>query len=971
MHFRFPTSLLTGLLMVGIMVLVPGLRPVSAQDGPPSLPVPAPLIPPGLIMPELASPADYVSAPGLQAATAAHLAALNPSAVDSYGYSLSTSDVSPGDVSYAWIDAFAFNQVNQPGCQKLSVTGLEDSKELLFSGGKSFPFYENNYNSVFASTEGYLSLGQGSARFINTPLPLRAFPNNLIAAFWDDLSIDLARYPQSGLYTCQTDDYVVIEWHQAVLYQAEDQGTATFEVVLYWNGDIKVQYQAFGGDIGNATTGIEDVRGRDGLLYQFNEPYKVTAGTAILFERPDPQARVNLWPAYQGKFATYTAQEIYEPVEFSVNLVNTGNQANPPTNKDTYTITASSSTPDWQIQPPALLDNYQVTLNPGESKDFIVIVQPPSTAKVGAATTITVRAQSAIDPTRSKQVYLQVSVPAPFVQSYWENDADRLVFSMIERARSEQKMVKDKVQNSGSLAVVRRPIGYAYFWDEKRAIPNSNIEVNEILFSLLDLKGAAQGQVRKLADHGSPQQFILDSNVAVAVAPNGRIGVLWLRETGPNRNTLVSNLYFAVLDPTGQFISAPAAIPLTSNTTPHSPAYRELRITATTDSRFVLAWREQVTLATATSNSIIYQVFNSSGGSLLAATPYRLGPAGGSDLFFAPALSGLSGNRFMMVWGRKIFDPGSPSGGFYMTEYSVFDSRGKPLQNPQTVTGIADAAGRVDMIELFDGRVALAIPYGHINLVMLEYDPQIGAYAQKGSPVVYTHPQCQTLDERHVSLAATQNNQAVLTWTCYSLAADQNKEGISPYQSELFYALVGSDGKAVTPPQIFYTSADEQDPLLHINQHGYSVSSHPRLKVGVVDLSLFAPEMFQTAPYVAQEVPLYYANLGMLPAINITLKAIVDSRLQVKLDSIQPAPTLINGNTIQWVIPTVNFLDSGEVKLTVVGGSQADPYTIQWSIGSNEIDDEVSDNSGQTLLKVETYVPYHPPSKVYLPITRR
>jgi hypothetical protein len=559
-------------------------------------------------------------------------------------------------------------------------------------------------------------------------------------------------------------------------------------------------------------------------------------------------------------------------------------------------------------------------------------------------------------------VHLQVAIPAPFVQSYWENDSDSLVLSMIERARQDTFNVKTGVQNTGGLAIIRRPIGYAYLWDQKREIPGGTYEVSEINYALLDLKGTLQGgSVKKMTDHGNASQFIFESDVAVAVAPNGRIGALWLRRTGASKDAMVNNLYFAVLNNSGQMVGGAVPIALTENTTANYPTYRELQISATSDSHFALSWREQTKSAPGISNNIVYTVLDTDGRMLMFPMRYQVGAAGSDDLFFAPALTGLKDGRFMMAWGHKSIDRGT-----YLTEFAVFTSWGKPLMNPQSIADIDNGAGRVDMAELFDGQVVMAIPFGDIQTVILKYDPSVGTYQQETTPVPVSHPSCVTLDNRYVSVTATQNNQAVMTWTCYKYEADTNKDGISPYQYDLYYALIGSNGQLVTAPQIFYSSKDASTPLLQLNQFGYHNSTHPRLKVGVVDYILSVPETLQVNPGEVVESPAFYMNIGKMSGTGAELVATLDPSLE-PFDII-PSPTSHVGNVIKWNLPDMGFLDSGSVTMKV-RSSQEGAYPIKWQINA-QFDDFPEDNQGTTVLRFEVPKMYHG-GRVMLPIVRR
>jgi hypothetical protein len=113
--------------------------------------------------------------------------------------------------------------------------------------------------------------------------------------------------------------------------------------------------------------------------------------------------------------------------------------------------------------------------------------------------------------------------------------------------------------------VAETPDGnFVYAWTKGRCLDNNcNTYVSEIEYALLDRYGNTVRPVSKLTDHTGATMDTYDYP-AVAVAPNGRIGVLWYRYLW-NGSTGKSNynIWFAILDASGNRVYGP--VNLTNN----------------------------------------------------------------------------------------------------------------------------------------------------------------------------------------------------------------------------------------------------------------------------------------------------------------------------------------------------------------------------------------------------------------------
>ncbi len=161
---------------------------------------------------------------------------------DAFGYTyLSTQDG----------DSIAFNWI------EISATGtpiaLTDDSYYTQALSFLFPFYLDNYDSIDINSNGTIAFHGDYFGYGNTTLPTNAYdgPWDLICMFWDDLNP--GNFGQ--VYFQDFGTYAVIEFDSIPRYGSSVGNT--FEVILYDNGDIKLQYlQVL--DYGDATIGIQD-----------------------------------------------------------------------------------------------------------------------------------------------------------------------------------------------------------------------------------------------------------------------------------------------------------------------------------------------------------------------------------------------------------------------------------------------------------------------------------------------------------------------------------------------------------------------------------------------------------------------------------------------------------------------------------------------------------------------------------------
>jgi len=194
----------------------------------------------------------------------------------------------PDAFGYIWMDS---QQPNGPSFDWLEISEIgtqiwmDDESGRVISLPFAFPFYGKLNTQVGVSSNGYLSFDITVLKgyFENTPIPDAASPNNLLAAFWDDLNPAEA----GGVYTYydEANERFIVEFKDVPRWGDNEQvasGGFTFQIVLKPDGTIIYQYLKMDGDVTSATVGIENDSGNDGLQVVYNAPY-ITDGLAVAF----------------------------------------------------------------------------------------------------------------------------------------------------------------------------------------------------------------------------------------------------------------------------------------------------------------------------------------------------------------------------------------------------------------------------------------------------------------------------------------------------------------------------------------------------------------------------------------------------------------------------------------------------------------------------------------------------------------
>jgi hypothetical protein len=346
---------------------------------------------------------------------------------------------------------------------------------------------------------------------------------------------------------------------------------------------------------------------------------------------------------------------------------------------------------------------------------------------------------------------------------------------------STTNYVTDDNYFANGLATLRMPDGrYIYAWrkpDGNFPDSHSNIE-----FTLLNADGSFDLPVTQLTNNAGTGQTY-DYSPAVAVTPNGNIGITWYRWIVDNNTGLFNyNIYFAVLDDTGTLLSGPTN--LTNNdlydnfNNPDVPHFFSPAIAGTDDNRFVLSWED----ARTDGNKIWYTTHDSNGANIFA--PVALTNDNYNE---RPILNPLSGGNVILTWISLVLSPAfqiNPT-------YAVISGSGAIVKNATPLDSGGSSSPFSDAVLLPNGNTAIAVGQGSevaVSILDSSYNIIAGPTVATTSAAVIVN----------MSVTHDTSNNIVMTWLDI-LDPD------SP-STNLYYALADPTGSFISSPTLVRNS---------------------------------------------------------------------------------------------------------------------------------------------------------------------
>jgi hypothetical protein len=667
---------------------------------------------------------------------------------DNFGYTFDDT------VSYNWITASSL----------LSLSG--DDQYATLAPGFDFPFYGFRHSQFAVNTNGLIIFENDSVGWGGYPIPDPGWPNNLIAPFWEDLIVGVDEN-NGGIYYqafgSEPNRYFVVEWRDVELLGGSVP--FSFEAILYENGDIVFQYQSLPAEY-YSTVGIEDSIGGDGLEYQHGTS-ELSTPKAVQFFFPAPSAQVLLSPLDGGNLIPSG-----ENHDFTITLTNTGNVG-----ADTYDLIVGSS---WLVSLYAsngmvlLTDTNDDTvidtgpLAQGASADVIVRVTAPENARVGDGDTIGIVAASSLNLSKTRYIEFSTSVPAGFVNVFDEDLSGAMNFMTVSQFGISTSKVNADYQLGEYPAVSVLPNGnYIYVWSFRKF--TGSYWYADIEYAILDDHGKLVRPVTKLTNNASASMMPYDYLPSVSAAPNGTVGVVWVRDISDDADRYNQNVYLATLDISGKVLSSPANI--TNNTgwtyygVLNAKEYYDATIASTTDNRFVLSWRLDVKSGPSIWQSNIWIAGRNTAG----ANVFSPKAVTSDGVSWESVLNSLTNGSVILTWMTEDLGP----------NYEVINSSGS-LVKSATSLGATGYSLSADAVLLSNGKTAVA----WTTSVGVAYSILNSSFTIESGPHTTTSPHF--VGGNALSITTDPASHVILSWT---------GEG-----DEMFYALADSTGSFITDP---------------------------------------------------------------------------------------------------------------------------------------------------------------------------
>ncbi len=730
---------------------------------------------------------------------------------DGYGY------VADNSVGYNWLSA--------SGGSVISFQGQDDSYFGPVSIGFPFKFYENTYNSLYISTNGMITFGEGNSSPANTVIPWAPRPNNFIAPLWADLRILTGQ--ARAKYVDAATDYFIIE------YAGVDYPQLNFEVVLYQDGRILFQYNNLPGDgldtnskANDATVGIEDEHGIFGLQFYYKTEDLVGGQKAIQFTRPAAAPRVKISPLIQGGFITE------HQARFSLDVHNIGEVG-----ADRFNLEAVSSQPGWAVTwydgngttplkdntSDGKVDTGATAIAETRSISVTLKIEPPALADEGAYTTVMVTATSvaslASPPVKFMTATVQTAIPVQFAQVYV--DASRVGLRQIW----EKNIIDRSILNSytgSTLAMESISLdNYLTAWENLTILGNGD-QYTDIQYRVSD----RLGKIGPLSNLTEGATLVTEAGVyqadavtpVIAPAPDSRVGIVWSQTKqrdngGAERN---SNIYLAALDQGGVLISPRTDVTQDSqwystvNARDHINP--NLAIVGEVSSpRYVVAWLDQESTISTTLRAAVYTYNAGSAQFTPLFSPTVVDSSAGGALLRNLFMIDIGNNQVLMTYSR------SDTGAIW---YAVFDALSGALARPPAA--LASATGEEARAVQFNDNDVIVGWVDDNDQVAYAYLDSASNYA-----VYANYPQTLTpIANRRagrLSITLDNNGRAVMTWLD------------AGYNDYLFYSLFDQDGNNDTPPMIFLFDAG-RDPLFETSAYGAGNAAYTGIYQGFIPL---------------------------------------------------------------------------------------------------------------------------------------
>jgi hypothetical protein len=712
--------------------------------------------------------------------------------VDHFGYQM--LETSSG--SYDWKDATSGTKVYSLGFDDGHTAAIA----LPFVGG--FDFYENNYTGIYINANGFIGFDASSIvpsqlYITNAEIPSEyETPQNIIAPYWDDVHGKGAP-ANTGVYYASGSDaqgqYFVIEWHNVLSYgsSTNTSETLTFEVVLYANGNILFQYKDLNATFHTGSTGIENSAGADGLGYLYNQALN---GSDVFFTRPGEARRVEIFPNQLSSL------NINRESAFKVQITNTGEVG-----ADNYQLNLSSTDTSWEpkiyaadgITPLLDLDDdgkvETGSIDPGDTISVVVRVKAPNLTVLSDEVTVTLMATSelgALDPDHTE---LRSVIPSPFAITFREIKQGIKLGVFVESisAIGNYLTLTDQFPSGGNVFALSNATSpnYINVWQKSKVNQGGGTDYADIEYTMTDDFGYFLFQPTTRLLTNNINTSTRDLKPVVAVAQNGNLGVVWVRERTCDDGRKNFNVFLSILTPTAnglvldrQNVTNHTACSQNGDADVMTLASPKI---AATGNNFHLSWVEnhyyELLDPPTQSYDIGHAVYTSSGLQVKAPALVQTFDPLDNLNYTGPALGMITtastGEKVLLAY--QVDNAGTVE-----LNYISFNVDGSVFQ-PQTLLYGGEGFD-IDLIQLSDGNVLFAWTDGETNEISF-------MLLRRSLTVLLPKTNLPSPDGRlggSVSVSRDGYGNGILTWLD------------TTYYQRMYYALVDAGG-VVTEPLAF------------------------------------------------------------------------------------------------------------------------------------------------------------------------
>jgi len=556
-----------------------------------------------------------------------------------------TSNGGPDDYGYTWNSTVLTDWVDATDGTALEI--FYEPISLPFS----FKYYEGTYSAIYIAKDGYITFIDEGMWLSQPRIPNPTLPNTIIAPYaapinpTDTGTTNRVYFRTGGI---EPDRYFVIEWYQVI----SEYSNYTFEVILYENGDIVFQYQTM--DNGNpywcGTSGIEDSTGLSGLIYT-DFCLEPPSNTTVRFIPPSAQARIRVLPTYQGGFISRGNAKTFT-IDI-LNLGELGNDTYDITTNSVWPVTYASAETDLPLDDTDGDGITDTGLIP-EGTIFKVnaTIQAPLLLDVGDFNTSTIIFTSSLNPAKNKTSKITLTVPAAFAQIFTDSSNGAISLEIIQRDSVIEKQITPENYWPGEVSLAEKQEGFINSWnrpnDDDLDLEYSVTDRSgENIRSITTLRNNTSTEFEV---HESSPEMASAPDGRIGLTWHNQIFDPVLNEFQENIYFAIMDADGNIIvDPTNLTINTTWGEKGDSTT----PFYSTPNIAATDDNRFVITWQTEYGYSSDYVSDIWFAILDPNGGVIHAPAQITFDSPGYSGFYQQPAITKLSDHRIAIAWYQR------------------------------------------------------------------------------------------------------------------------------------------------------------------------------------------------------------------------------------------------------------------------------------------------------------------------------